>query len=97
MVDKCPLEADDDLVRMCECDLQGHWNFTQPVTDPSTSLTYKNRYCAECNCATSVVPWQLTVTGKTSTMNDLVTMPAEELYHAALSGVTPLTVSYNPP
>ncbi|KAK7498653.1 hypothetical protein BaRGS_00010030 [Batillaria attramentaria] len=61
MVTACPENtADPDATRGCECE-DTHWNFTQPVLDAVSFLTYRNKYCAACNGVTNTIPWDAVV------------------------------------
>ncbi|CAH1798440.1 unnamed protein product [Owenia fusiformis] len=44
-----------------ECYMNSGFEGMIPVSDPNTKIVYSNYFCALCNDATNVIPWELTV------------------------------------
>lgn len=62
MVSECPdNETSSALVSQCLNVSSSHWNFSRPVTDTSTLVTYKNVYCARCHGTMDTVPWLMQI------------------------------------
>ena len=99
MVTRCPPGSDAALTSQCESQDTSRWKLTQPVTDMSTLVTYKNRYCAHCHSAGhNLTAWRSAIyVTRADDVTD-VTSPAE-LYRLAVTSDDDDTevVFFNPP
>ncbi|KAK6195554.1 hypothetical protein SNE40_000961 [Patella caerulea] len=60
MIDYCPKDHQDpDLVEKCTTTSVNDWRSIQPVTDDTTGLTYRNRFCAQCNDVEKSEAWRV--------------------------------------
>ncbi|KAK7011767.1 Adhesion G protein-coupled receptor E3 [Biomphalaria glabrata] len=104
----CPDDYSDLRVRQwCEEDLFGQdleydknlMDVLTKVSDPVTGVTYYNRYCAECNNATNVMPWKIKIdcfhylySYKALSLNDLVRLSLE---HASTCQIKDVIQDFN--
>ncbi|XP_048754910.2 uncharacterized protein LOC125665932 [Ostrea edulis] len=58
VIDSCPQNTDKETGQACTHDLSETEKLLYPpVTSKNTSLTYSNRFCAECNADLDFDPW----------------------------------------
>ena len=60
-ITKCPTSwGDDSIRRRCESQ-DGLYTRDEPVTDPTTNITFRNKFCAACHRVISLKAWELSV------------------------------------
>ncbi|KAK6183926.1 hypothetical protein SNE40_006493 [Patella caerulea] len=96
LVEACaPTYRERNTISDCLNNSYFHWTTNNPVTDPSTNITYRNKYCAICNYVNVTENWKTRTRCRSQYDFGNYSNP-QEIYSSVLRNPN-CSVSFEPP